>query len=98
MTIQSILAQVAQKHHPLATAIQKGKGYRVLAIAFKKGMQFKEHMIHLPTRIAVISGIIIYRENEKKISLKKYDELEIPVNVIHSMEALEDSLCLLIQG
>jgi ribosomal protein L21 len=37
-------------------------------------------------------------EEGKTIELDQYDETEIPVEVTHSVEAKEDSLCLLTQG
>jgi len=98
MSVKSAIEQAEKAGHPVASAIKKGIHSRVLAIAFKKGMRFKEHMTHLPSKLVVLSGKIFYIQNSKKTELNKYDELQIPVNVMHTIEASEPSLCLLIQG
>jgi hypothetical protein len=47
---------------------------------------------------ATLSGKVIYIENDKRIELSKFEGSDIPVDTKYSMEALEDSLCLLTQG
>ena len=97
-TIKEINEQLRTAKHPVAKALHKGDNFKVLAIGFKKGMKLKDHQANLPSKLTVISGKVVYRLKEKEIELKMFDETEIPVNIIHSVEALEDSLCLLIQG
>ena len=98
MILQQILTEIETSKHPVAKALHKGDHFKVLAIGFKKGMVLKEHQAHLPTRLFVLSGQIIYKQNEVCTSLSTYEEIEIPINVLHSVEATEDSLCLLTQG
>jgi len=40
----------------------------------------------------------MYKEGNKEIKLLQYDEVNIPLEITHSVEAIEDSLCLLTQG
>ena len=98
MILQQILTEIETSKHPVAKALHKGDHFKVLAIGFKKGMVLKEHQAHLPTRLFVLSGQIIYKQNEVCTSLSTYEEIEIPINVLHSVDATEDSLCLLTQG
>ena len=98
MILQQILTEIETSKHPVAKALHKGDHFKVLAIGFKKGMVLKEHQAHLPTKLFVLSGQIIYKQNEVCTSLSTYEEIEIPINVLHSVEATEDSLCLLTQG
>jgi quercetin dioxygenase-like cupin family protein len=98
MKIKEIISELETATHPLVKALHKGEQFKVLAIGFKKGMVLKEHQAHLPTTLFVLGGKIIYKEKEVTTSLSMYDEIEIPVNVLHSVEAIEDSLCLLTQG
>ena len=98
MLVRSLIEKSEVEDHPVASAIKKGTHSKVLAIAFKKGNRFKNHMVHQPSKLVVLSGKVYYVQNDKKITLKKYDELEIPVDVMHTLEAAESSLCLLIQG
>jgi len=98
MVLKDIMAALEKAAHPVAKALHKGEHFKVLAIGFKKGMILKEHQAHLPTRLFVLYGQIIYRENEVSTTLSTYEETEIPINILHSVEAVEDSLCLLTQG
>ena len=98
MIIKDIIEQLKSSEHPVAKALHSGEHFRVLVMGFKPGMKLKEHQAHLPSKLTVLSGEVVYRENEKEVFLKQYDETNIPVNVTHSVEALEDSLCLLTQG
>ncbi len=98
MIIKDILLQLETSTHPVAKALHKGEHFKVLCIGFKNGMKLKEHQAHQPSKLTVMSGQVIYREAEKVVKLDTFDEIDIPVNVIHSVEALADSLCLLTQG
>lgn len=98
MVIKDILVQLESSEHPVAKALHTGEHFRVLVMAFKSGMKLKEHQAHIPSKLTVLSGEVIYRENEKKVLLRQYDEVDIPVNEMHSVEALQNSLCLLTQG
>ena len=98
MTIQEILKQLETSDHPVAKPLHKGDNFKVLIIGFKKGMKLKDHQAHLPSKLTVISGNVIYKQHEKETELQKFDEIEIQVNTIHSVEAKEDSICLLTQG
>ena len=98
MVIKEILTQLETSDHPVAKPLHKGENFKVLVIGFKHGMRLKDHQAHMPSKLTVISGKVIYRQHEKESELQKFDEIEIPVNTIHSVEAREDSLCLLTQG
>ncbi len=98
MTIKEILKQLETAGHPVAKPIHKGNNFKVLGIGFKSGMKLKDHQASLPSKLTVISGKVIYRQQETATELQKFDEIEIPVNITHSVEAMEDSICLLTQG
>lgn len=99
MTIADIKTQLATSTHPVAKALHKNDHFKVLIIGFNKGMVLKEHKAHQPTKLTVLEGSVIYKEAEgRTLTLQQYSEVEIPVNLIHSVEALEHSICLLTQG
>ncbi len=98
MTIKEIIQQLETADHPVAKALHKGDHFKVLVIGFKSGMKLKEHEAHLPSKLTVISGQVIYRESTREVKLNIFDEVEIAVNIKHSVEAIEDSICLLSQG
>ena len=97
-TIKDIISDLKTALHPVAKALHKGDHFRVLMFGFNKGMILKDHKAHLPSKLTVVTGTVIYKEGEKEVTLMKYDEIDIPVEIVHSVEAIEDSLCILSQG
>lgn len=98
MTIKEVNEQLKTANHPVAKVLHKGDTFKVLVIGFKNGMNLKEHTAHLPSKLTVLSGKVIYRQAGINTVLEMFDEVVIPTNIIHSVEAMEDSLCLLTQG
>jgi len=98
MTIRKVFEELVTATHPVAKILHKEDNIKVFVIGFKSGMLLKEHTAHRPSKLTVLTGKVIYRQNENETILGMYDEKEIPLDVIHAVEALEDSLCLLTQG
>jgi quercetin dioxygenase-like cupin family protein len=98
MTIQNILDQLEDSDTPVAKSFHTEDKFKVLIFGFKKGMKLKDHKAHHPTKLLVISGDIMYHQNNRETRLKKYDEIDIPAEVSHSVGAIDDSLVLLTQG
>ncbi|MTI86915.1 MAG: hypothetical protein FH748_02985 [Balneolaceae bacterium] len=98
MTIQSILNQLEDSRNPVAKSFHTQGQFKVLIFGFKKGMKLQDHKSHHPTKLLVISGDIMYHQNQKETRLKQYDEIDIPAEITHSVGAIDDSLVLLTQG
>jgi quercetin dioxygenase-like cupin family protein len=98
MTIKNVLELLELATTPVAKVIHKGDHFKVLALAFKKGMILKEHKSNLPAKLTVLEGSVIYFENDGQKVLNKYETTDIPIGVIHSVECTQDALCLLTQG
>ncbi|MDQ3002369.1 MAG: hypothetical protein M3Y08_14045 [Fibrobacterota bacterium] len=98
MTLLEIQAQIPNSANPIVKVIHKNEHFKVLALGFKKGVALKEHKSPLPAKLTVLEGSVRYKESETTLVLEKFHARDIPVNAIHSVEALEDSICLLTQG
>ncbi|MOA17789.1 hypothetical protein D3C78_1380580 [compost metagenome] len=98
MVIKELLEKLETSPSPVAGALHSGENFRVLVLAFKKGMILKEHKAHTPSKLTVVNGQVIYCEGDKKIPLSVYEHTDIPIEITHSVEALEDSVCFLTQG
>ena len=98
MIIKDILAELETASHPVAKALHKGEHFKVLVMGFKNGMVLKEHKAHMPTKLTVLEGTVEYRQGEAVTVLNKHDSIDIPVDIVHSVLAKADSLCLLTQG
>ena len=98
MIIKEILSELEAKDHPVAKALFKKEGFKVLVLAFKDGMVLKEHKANVPTKLLVLEGSVKYKSETTEIELGKYDDFVIPINELHAVNALENSLCMLVQG
>ena len=98
MTIKTILEELKTATHPVAKALHKGTHFKVLVIGLNAGMVLKDHKAHMPSKLTVIKGSVLYTEDGKETIMHLHDEVEIPVDIIHSVTAIEDSLCVLTQG
>lgn len=97
MIIPDLIMQAETAIHPTAKAVFKGNGFKVLALAFKKGMVLKDHKTLQITKLVVVKGAVIFKLPEKEIQLNVLDDYDIPVNELHAVIAIADSAILLIQ-
>lgn len=98
MTIKQVKEKLKTSKGPVALSLHQGSGFKTLVMGFNKGMILKEHKAHLKSKLTVLEGAVIYQEKDREVTLNKYEEVDIPLEVTHWVEALEDSLCLLTQG
>jgi len=61
-------------------------------------MKLGKHTASMPSNLTVITGKVIYKQLETSTELQQFDEIEIPVNIIHFVKAREDSLCFITHG
>lgn len=98
MIVEEVSAQLETALNPIIKVLKKGEGFKVIVIGFKKEAILKEHQTPINAKLLVIKGSVTYKEADREIKLKQFQDLEIPVNVKHSLQADENSICLLIQG
>jgi quercetin dioxygenase-like cupin family protein len=98
MVIQDVMAALSEAAGPVVKVLVKGDHSKVIVLGFKKGMTLREHQTAVTTRLVVIEGQVNYFSADGNVMMNKFDDLEIPVNVPHSVQALDESICFLIQG
>ncbi|ATP55620.1 hypothetical protein CPT03_03620 [Pedobacter ginsengisoli] len=99
MIIKEVLAQLAESQTgPIIKVLERGDQFKVIVLAFKKEMVLRAHQTPLKTKLVVIEGKVSYKEAGRLVVLDQFDDLEIPKKVLHSVEAIADSICLLIQS
>ena len=98
MIIKEVLTKLGTSQHPVAMALHKGKDFRALIIGMKKGMTLKEHKASIPSKLTLISGQVKYIEADRQVILSQYESMDIPLEKLHEVEAIQDALCLLTQG
>ncbi len=70
---------------------------RVKALACKQGSRLPDHVTKVPTLLVVVQGKIAFCTEEGCRELQAGEAFSIPVEEPHWVDALEDSLFLLIQ-
>ncbi len=98
MIIQEIKTLLESSLNPIARVLYKKDNFRVLAIGFTKDMILKDHKTPYESKLLVIEGSVNYSEQGLPKTLIQYEEVVIPINVVHNVTALQDSICLLIQS
>ncbi|SHE36477.1 cupin domain-containing protein [Dysgonomonas macrotermitis] len=98
MTIKIIKKELESAKRPVPRVLKSGDKFKLILIGFKDKMVLDDHKTDIPARLVVLEGKVIYKEGDKTVMLTQYDEVGIPVNVIHSVTALADSLCMVVKG
>lgn len=98
MIIKEVKSELKDASAPIIKVLQKSEHVKVIVLGFKKGMGLKKHHTHVTTKLVVIEGSLNYTEDGASVIIEPYEDMDIPVNTLHAVEALEDSICFLIQG
>lgn len=98
MILKEILSEIKTADKPVVKKLQYGKEQQVLAIGLKENVILKEHKTDIPAKLVVLKGKVVYRIQNMEKELELFDEQPIEVGVLHSVEAREDSLFLVIKG
>ncbi len=96
--IKQALEELETKNNPVAKVLHKAADSKAIVMVFKKGMLLKEHKSNLSAKLTIFSGSVNFEMLGKTSLLNQYDTMDIPVNEVHAVTALEDTLALLTQG
>lgn len=96
--IKQALEELANKNNPVAKVLHKAANSKAIVIVFKKDMILKEHKSALPAKLTIFNGAVSFVMLGETTLLNQYDTMDIPVNEIHAVTALEDTVALLTQG
>ena len=81
-----------------AVAIFKSETHNVIALQMEAGQVMKEHITPVTACLICVSGEVEYMEQEGcELRLAKGDYVEIPANLKHKLNAIEDSELILVR-
>jgi quercetin dioxygenase-like cupin family protein len=98
MIIQEIINLMPSSDKVITRILRKYDQNRIIAIGLKKGLFLPDHITDVPALLIPIQGKVYFRSEVLSKEVQALEEVEIPLNVVHSLEALEDSICILIKG
>lgn len=97
-TIDGVLQKMRTSVGPVIKVLHRNDHFKVLVLGLNTDVIFPDHLTKIPARLTVLKGSVQYRDADGNIPLFPYDELEIPLNVTHSVRAIRPSICLLTMG
>ena len=96
--LTEISEAISESDKPVIKQIYSKNGQKMLAIGLRKGVIFPEHIAPSKAKLIVVQGQIefIIASDHKK--LECFDSYDIPQEVKHSVEGVEDAIFLLLLG
>jgi len=82
---------------PVVLQIKNTEKSNVIAIGLKKDQVLKKHLSPIPALLVVLTGSVIFDIEGKRIELPQFSTYEIPVNVLHEVTGLNESIILVIK-
>jgi len=95
MSIKEIKEQIKNSQKPVVSIIAKGNNSKLIAIGLGKGVLLKEHTAPGPTKMIILKGQIEYKAIHQSKLLSALDEYQIPMDELHSVVGVEESIFLL---
>lgn len=82
---------------PAVLQIKNSDKSQVIVIGLKKDQVLKRHLSPIPALLVVMKGQIDFEMNGNVTSLSAFDTFEIPVNVLHEVTSVEESIFLIMK-
>ncbi len=79
----------------LAASLVKDDALNVLLMVLKKGARLAEHRTKGPIVVHVLSGFVRFSAESKSLELSSGNMAALDRNIVHELEALEESIVLL---
>ncbi len=101
MFLKELLLELESSEEPVSKIMYESNDTRMLAIAFKENMSIVDCIIPDDVRSVnfhIIQGSIEYKEETLSVMLEHYDDFKIPLNNKYSINALSESICLIVYG
>ena len=96
--LHDLLSLSEKEGKPSIRVLQKTDRSKLMAIALAKGISLSRHKAPDDARILVVKGKILFVNDSESLELSKLEVHSFPKEEVHSVEALEDSIFLLILG
>lgn len=97
MTIHELREKSLLSNKPQAAAVFHGKPCRITLIHLPKGGSLPSHVSNSEALLIVVQGSLNYNCNGDSTLLSSLGEQYIPPKVVHDLEAVENSVCILIK-
>tara|TARA_R110002051_G_scaffold91205_3_gene160273 strand:- start:40524 stop:40841 length:318 start_codon:yes stop_codon:yes gene_type:complete len=96
--LTEISEAISESDKPVIKQIYSKNGQKMLAIGLRKGVIFPEHIAPSKAKLIVVQGQIEFIIASDRKKLECFDSYDIPQEVKHSVEGVEDAIFLLLLG
>lgn len=97
-TAAQLRAEPTWKTGRNSITLRKAPGLQLVLLAMQAGDQLREHQTSGPITLHVVSGRVRFVTTDESVELGPQTVVALDGNVPHSVEALEESVCLLSIG
>ncbi|TXF84370.1 hypothetical protein FUA23_21160 [Neolewinella aurantiaca] len=97
-TIEEVMLKLKSASGPVTKNLYSSNGFQVIVLGLNAGELFPDHVTKVPAKLTVLEGSVVYQDADTSVPLFCYDEIDIPVDKVHSVLANRRSICLLIRG
>jgi len=95
MSIKEIIEKLKTEDRPVISVLAKGSQSKLIAVGLGKNVQLKEHKAPGPTIMVILMGQVEYKTSKYSKTLSVTDEFQIPMEEVHAVAGIEDSVFLL---
>jgi len=95
MIIKKIIDEIEYAKKPVTALLTSGTNSKLIAIGLAKGVLLKKHKAPGPTKLIVLKGKLEYLSKGNSKIFSEYDEYQIPLEEVHSVVGIENSVFLL---
>jgi len=97
MKLGNVKEKLESGINPVVINFVKEENCKVFTIFFKQGMVLTDHKTNRPAILYVLTGKVQFKTADQMEEVGCFEEIDIPVGVIHQVVCLEEATCLLIQ-
>ncbi|NJC26970.1 cupin domain-containing protein [Neolewinella antarctica] len=97
-SISSVMLRMKTARGLVTEIMHKTDHSKVIVIGLNADVMMRDHVSRVPAKLLVLSGSVMYRDADKSVPLFQYDELTIPIDVLHSLRGIRRGVCLLLMG
>jgi len=81
---------------PAVLSVRKTDKINIIAIGLLEKQVLKKHKTSIPSLLVVLQGKILFRIDNETIVLNQFETYQIPVNVEHEAEGVDEKNCFML--
>lgn len=97
LALNQIEEALATSEEPLVKQIYNRAGKQLLGVGLRKGVELREQVAPVQTKIMMIKGEIDLNTATHSYRLERFDTFDIPIEVVHTIVGVYDAIFLILR-